>query len=58
MTTSQLVKELLVQHLCLLSGACGHKDVAPNVLVHNLAGSSHTAEGNVHIAIELNGHLE
>ena len=58
MTTSQFVKEFFVQGTGVFFAACAHEDVASDVLVYNPATHSHTAEGYVHIAIELDGHLE
>ncbi len=41
----------------LLPTSSGHEDVATDVLVDNLTICCHTAEGDVHIAIKLNGNL-
>lgn len=52
------MEQLLIEGVALFTGASGHKYVAANVFVHDLAVRRHAAEGYVHIAVELNGHLE
>lgn len=58
MASGEFVKQLLIESLTWLSVAGRHEDVASDVLVHNLAVSSHAAESNVYIAVELNSNLE
>lgn len=58
MTSCQLVEELFVQRVVLLPVSRGHEDVAADVLVHDLTICRHTAEGHVHITVELDGDLE
>lgn len=58
MSARKLVEQLLVEDLALLATPCRHEDVAADELMDNLAVSGHTAEGDVHIAVKLNGHLE
>lgn len=58
MASCQFVEELFVQRVILLSVSRGHEDVAADVLVHDLTICRHTAEGHVHITIELNSDLE
>lgn len=57
MASGEFVKEFLIESVTELSAAGRHEDVAPDVLVHNLAVSSHTGEGNVYITVELNTNL-
>lgn len=58
MASSEFVKQLLIESATWLPVACRHEDVASDVLVHNLAVSGHTAEGNVYISVEFNSNLE
>ena len=58
MAPRQLVEELLVERVALLARARGHEDVAADELVDDLAVGRHAAEGNVHVAVELDGHLQ
>lgn len=57
MATCQFVKQLFIQGDTLLPTSSGHEDVATDVLVDNLTICCHTAEGDVHISIKLNGNL-
>lgn len=54
----QFVEELLVQRVILLAVSRGHEDVAADVLVYDLAICRHTAEGYIHVTVELDGDLE
>lgn len=58
MAACQFVKQLLVQDVALLPTARRHEDVSTDVLVDDLTVCCHAAEGDVHIAIELNCNLE
>lgn len=58
MASCQFVEELLVQGVVLLPVSRGHEDVAADVLVHDLTICRHTAEGHVHVPVELNGDLQ
>lgn len=58
MATGQLVEELLIECVALLTTPRRHEYVTSNELMNNFAVSSHTAEGNVHVPFKLNGHLE
>lgn len=57
MATSQLVEELLIECVTLLTTARRHEDVASNKLMNNFAVSSDAAKSNVDVAFKLNGHL-
>jgi len=57
-STRQLVEQLLVEGVGLLAIPRRHEDVAADELVNNLAVGGHTAEGDVHVAVKLDGHLE
>ena len=54
----QLVEQLLVEPVALLPRPRGHEDVASDELVDDLAVGRHAAEGNVHVTVKLDGHLE
>lgn len=58
MASCQFVEELLIQRIILLPVPRGHEDVASDVLVHDLTICRHTAEGHVHVTVELDGDLE
>lgn len=58
MASCQFVEELLVQRVVLLPVSRGHEDVAADVLVHDLAICRDTAEGHVHVTVELDGDLD
>lgn len=58
MAAGQLVEEFLVERVALLTTARRHENVASNKLVNDFAVSGYAAEGNVDIALKLNGHLE
>ena len=58
MAPRQLVEELLVEGVALLLRPRGYEDVAPDELVDDLAVGRHAAEGDVHVTVELDGHLE
>lgn len=55
--TGQLVEELLIERLALLTTACRHENVASDELVNDFAVGCHAAKGNVDIPFKLNGHL-
>ena len=57
MATGQLVEELLIECVTLLAVARRHEDVASDKFVNNFTVCGHTAEGDIHVAIKLNGHL-
>lgn len=57
-SSCQFVEELLIQRVILLPVSRGHEDVAADVLVYDLTIRRHTAEGYVHVTIELDGNLE
>ena len=57
MATGQLVEELLIECVTLLAVARRHEDVASDKFVNNFTVGGHTAEGDIHVAIKLNGHL-
>lgn len=58
MASCQFVEKLLIQSVILFPVSRWHEDVAANVLVHDLTICRHTAEGHVHVTVELNGDLE
>ena len=58
MASGQLVEQLLIERVALLTTACWHENVASNELMNDFAVSGHTTKGNVDVAVELYGHLE
>lgn len=58
MASCQFMEKLLVQCVVLLPVSRGHEDVATDVLVYDLTICRHTAEGHVHVTVELDGNLE
>lgn len=58
LASSKFMKEIFVQCLVLVFGASGEEDVSTNVLVDHLAVTAYTGEGQRHILVKVNGHLE
>lgn len=57
MAPSQLMEELLIERVALLTAARRHENVASDELVNNFTVSRYAAEGDVHVPFKLDGHL-
>lgn len=58
MASGQLMEELLIERVALLTAARRHENIASNELVNNFTVSRHATEGDVHIPFKLDGHLD
>lgn len=58
MASGQLMEELLIERVTLLTAARRHENVASNELMNDFTVSRYAAEGDVHVPFKLDGHLD